>query len=85
MASAMPPAPTTQEQDDKKEKTDKKIAAILSHAGPLAGTDGETYLASRSITLPATPDLRFHLDFPGESGERFSVYAASTSKRHGLL
>ncbi|MBR9972891.1 hypothetical protein, partial [Magnetospirillum sulfuroxidans] len=27
----------------------------------------------------------FRLDLPGKSGERFSVYAASASKRHGLL
>ena len=41
-------------------------------------TDGEKH----SIVLESEQP---GVDFPGKSGERFSVYAASASKRHGLL
>ena len=54
-----PPAPTAAKQE---RDTAREIAFILKHAGPLAGTPAETYLASRGLVVPEGTDLLAHAD-----------------------
>ena len=49
-------------KEQRAENTAREIELILARATPLAGTAGETYLASRGLRLPETPDLLFHPD-----------------------
>ena len=54
------PAPSRQPAPRRDPKFD--IESILSGCKPLAGTEGETYLAGRGLNDPASPDLLFHAD-----------------------
>jgi putative DNA primase/helicase len=49
-------------KEQRAENAAREIDFILARATPLAGTAGETYLASRRLRLPETPDLLFHPD-----------------------
>jgi putative DNA primase/helicase len=49
-------------KEQRAENAAREIELILARAAPLAGTAGETYLASRGLRLPETPDLLFHPD-----------------------
>jgi putative DNA primase/helicase len=49
-------------REQRAENAAREIELILARATPLAGTAGETYLASRVLRLPETPDLLFHPD-----------------------
>jgi putative DNA primase/helicase len=49
-------------KEQRAESTAREIELILGRATALASTAGETYLASRGLRLPETPDLLFHPD-----------------------
>lgn len=47
-----------------------EIARLIGGAQPLAGTPGETYLRSRGLSDPGSPDLLFHPDLPDFDSRR---------------
>ncbi|MCB1502163.1 MAG: toprim domain-containing protein [Bauldia sp.] len=47
-----------------------EVARILAGCGPIAGTVGETYLATRGLTAPDCPDLLFNPDLTDYEGRR---------------
>jgi putative DNA primase/helicase len=54
------PVPLVQKTRDR--KAAGEIDFILSRTEPVPGSRAETYLRSRGLTAPQTPDLLFHLD-----------------------
>ncbi|MBR9973934.1 winged helix-turn-helix domain-containing protein, partial [Magnetospirillum sulfuroxidans] len=66
---------------------EQRISDVVTRLADDFGLSSE----ERSHLLPSGRQTTFAnrvhwaMDLPGKSGERFSVYAASASKRHGLL
>ena len=56
------PIAETLSKEQRAENAAREIELILARAMPLPSTAGETYLASRGLRLPETPDLLFHAD-----------------------
>jgi predicted P-loop ATPase len=54
-----PPSPLRARPDHSAE-----IARLVAGAVPIAGTPGETYLRTRGVSDPGSPDLLFHPDLP---------------------
>jgi len=57
---ATPAKPRRTSRKARDEEIGREIAFLLSQSQPLAHTLGATYLASRGLPVPATPDLQFH-------------------------
>ena len=54
--------PPIRGQSKKGDEIQREIAFILSHTGPIAGTQAEIFLRQRGLENPCCPDLLFHAD-----------------------
>lgn len=61
-ARPKPPTQAPWRAASKADTSDREIALILHKCQPLAGTLGETYLASRGLSDPQSPDLLYNPD-----------------------
>lgn len=57
------PAPSPRPQEPRPDHS-REVARLLEGCQPLAGTAAETYLRSRGLPVPDSPDLLFHPDLP---------------------
>lgn len=55
-------APKSRDKEPRSAKAEREITFILSRSRAPTGTPVESYLASRGLTLPASPDLLFNPD-----------------------
>ncbi|MGF1660556.1 MAG: VapE domain-containing protein [Rubrimonas sp.] len=65
-ASRPAPAPSPRPRPDHS----GEVARLIDGAVPIAGTPGETYLRSRGLSDPRSPDLLFHSDLPDFDSRR---------------
>ncbi|WP_232478999.1 VapE domain-containing protein [Roseomonas rosulenta] len=57
------PAPPSRAPEPRPDHS-REVARLLEGCQPLAGTAAETYLRSRGLAVPDSPDLLFHPDLP---------------------